>query len=329
MDKAQGQQSSTANQPLSVEDRLGNVEGAVFEMNKSSQLVFWRLVAGIFGVILVGVAIFTAYLWGQRRGFEEVKEAEFPFSRTKVTPTPDPTKDWEVYQSEEFRFEIKHPSYLFPGENVAPSGLKQGVVSFESEEICDPDNPALYINYNNQIFTKGVLISSEVVELAGLQVDLDLTSLPANNYCALSKKVEGGEFLQATVSFEKDGVEWVMIFRLRTAHSDSDLILFKQMLSTFKFSPLVSSGQEASCGKMTLSEAREIVLESECGQEGGLTGEFSCNEVTNTWWLGLDIQREGCAPACVVDTAGKEGEINWRCTDLVPSPGSSCSTCGR
>jgi len=44
---------------------------------------------------------------------------------------------------------------------------------------------------------------------------------------------------------------------------------------------------------------------------------YFCNENTGTFWIGLDIKKEGCNPACVVKLADKTAEINWRCTGLV------------
>jgi len=67
---------------------------------------------------------------------------------------------------------------------------------------------------------------------------------------------------------------------------------------------------------MNLSEAREIAVNSECGNR--LKDTYMCNEGTGTWWIDLDITREGCNPACVVNVVTGEAEINWRCTGLLP-----------
>ena len=71
---------------------------------------------------------------------------------------------------------------------------------------------------------------------------------------------------------------------------------------------------------MSLFEAKEIAVNSECGEnlkEPYL--EFSvCNADTGTWWIDLDIEKEGCNPACVVDIETKTAEINWRCTGVIP-----------
>jgi hypothetical protein len=69
--------------------------------------------------------------------------------------------------------------------------------------------------------------------------------------------------------------------------------------------------------RMSLEEAREIALKSECFEQGLPKETYMCNEYTGTWWLDLDVVLEGCNPACVIDVATKEAEINWRCTGLV------------
>ena len=67
--------------------------------------------------------------------------------------------------------------------------------------------------------------------------------------------------------------------------------------------------------KLSLSEAKEIAILSECGNK--LLDTYICNEITGTWWINLDIEKEGCSPACVIDVETKMAEINWRCTGLL------------
>jgi len=68
--------------------------------------------------------------------------------------------------------------------------------------------------------------------------------------------------------------------------------------------------------KLSLSEAKDIALLSECGDR--LKDTYICNEITGTWWINLDIEKEGCNPACVINVETKTAEINWRCTGLLP-----------
>jgi hypothetical protein len=69
--------------------------------------------------------------------------------------------------------------------------------------------------------------------------------------------------------------------------------------------------------EISLEEARLIAQTSECTAEGSLTDEASYNENSMTWWLGLDLEKQGCNPACVVDVKTLTAEINWRCTGLI------------
>lgn len=68
---------------------------------------------------------------------------------------------------------------------------------------------------------------------------------------------------------------------------------------------------------MSQDEAREIAQNSACIAEGELTGNSFYNDYTKTWWFDLDIEKTGCSPACVVNEATREAEINWRCTGLI------------
>jgi len=55
----------------------------------------------------------------------------------------------------------------------------------------------------------------------------------------------------------------------------------------------------------------------DCTREGNITEEYVYNEVTHTWWFEMDIEKEGCSPACVVYEDTVEIELNWRCTGLI------------
>lgn len=87
--------------------------------------------------------------------------------------------------------------------------------------------------------------------------------------------------------------------------------------------PLSKANEDAACvsrtGKsMLLSEAKQIARDSECDEEGNLEDNAICNADTATWWIDLNIVKENCSPACVVNIETKQAEINWRCTGLLP-----------
>jgi predicted lipoprotein with Yx(FWY)xxD motif len=77
---------------------------------------------------------------------------------------------------------------------------------------------------------------------------------------------------------------------------------------------------EENCS-MSYNEARQIAQGSACMNEGNLTNESVYNNITMTWWLGMDTVKPGCSPACVVYGENRTAEINWRCTGLIaPAP---------
>jgi len=68
--------------------------------------------------------------------------------------------------------------------------------------------------------------------------------------------------------------------------------------------------------KLSLSEAKKIAIQGQCGDK--LEDTYICNEGTGTWWIDLNIDKAGCNPACMINVETKIAEINWRCTGLIP-----------
>ena len=74
--------------------------------------------------------------------------------------------------------------------------------------------------------------------------------------------------------------------------------------------------------KLSLSEAMEIAINSECAEEGTVFMDTAYyNPDTFTWWIDVDVSnpKEFCPwPACVVSEATGEAEMNWRCMGVLP-----------
>jgi hypothetical protein len=70
---------------------------------------------------------------------------------------------------------------------------------------------------------------------------------------------------------------------------------------------------------MPLAEAVIIAQQSACTTAGSLTDNATYNPNAQTWWIDIDADKPGCAPACVVSAVDKTAEINWRCTGLLPT----------
>ncbi|MFH0876092.1 MAG: hypothetical protein V1859_09215 [archaeon] len=46
---------------------------------------------------------------------------------------------------------------------------------------------------------------------------------------------------------------------------------------------------------------------------------YFCNEGTGTYWINMNITKQGCSPACVISLEKNTAEINWRCIGaLIP-----------
>ena len=117
------------------------------------------------------------------------------------------------------------------------------------------------------------------------------------------------------------GGKEVFVFRGRTVSSGDVVFTYKrswedEILKTERYTIDVLAGRFE---EMSLSEAMTIASESECADAGPLMENASYNKFTGTWWIDVDAQKEFCpSPACVVNMATKQAEINWRCTGALP-----------
>jgi len=114
-------------------------------------------------------------------------------------------------------------------------------------------------------------------------------------------------------------------------HTVDELITFKEcieagnpIIESYPRQCETSDGRtfiEEFCSKkdtqelLTLIDAKQIAINSECGDR--LKEPSICNQDTGTWWIDLDIEKEGCNPACVIDVVTKEASINWRCMGVI------------
>ena len=87
------------------------------------------------------------------------------------------------------------------------------------------------------------------------------------------------------------------------------------LITTTTISPEEFCQKKDTNIKLSLSEAKEIAIQGQCGNK--LKDTYICNEITGTWWIDLDIEKAGCSPACVINVETKTAEINWRCTGLI------------
>lgn len=65
-------------------------------------------------------------------------------------------------------------------------------------------------------------------------------------------------------------------------------------------------------GSMSYSEAKDIAEDSPCGKYG-LKSYHYCSQTSGKWSIDLDIEKEGCKPACIINIETKSAQIDWRC----------------
>jgi hypothetical protein len=265
------------------------------------------------GVLILAGAAFGIYQYAQNQIPLEPTPTPLP-SETSVKEG-DPTADWETYTNTKYRYSIRYSkeSELFEvGETTStpPDEWQATGIRLDSLEIQ-------LLSYEN----KENLSSQDYAEKDAPNLNLTnkMTTIAGGKsaYQYDYIDVRDREFPTRVVTVASNGYIIELVGINKTGQTEFKV--FDLILSTFKFLPSESSDQEEEiCGGMTLSKAREIALESSCVEEGSLTGTSFCNENTGTWWIDLDIEKEGCAPACVIDVSTKEAVINWRCTGLIP-----------
>lgn len=100
-----------------------------------------------------------------------------------------------------------------------------------------------------------------------------------------------------------------MMFDSEAAYNAEDCICVDRLCE--------NSNLAINKASLTLAEARKIADSSDCVANAELEDTYFYNPSTETWWIDLDLEKEGCNPACVVDEETKTAEINWRCTGLI------------
>jgi len=53
---------------------------------------------------------------------------------------------------------------------------------------------------------------------------------------------------------------------------------------------------------LSIEEAFDIAENSECTEQGSLSDNYSYNNITKTWWINLDLEKQGCSPALLMKT---------------------------
>jgi hypothetical protein len=98
------------------------------------------------------------------------------------------------------------------------------------------------------------------------------------------------------------------------------VLLLCAALALISCAPAAAPQPPTPTPPMSLAEAQQIALQSDCMQVGRTKDTGVYNPNSNTWWIDLDATARGCNPACVVNVATKTAEVNWRCTGAAVPP---------
>lgn len=276
------------------------------------------------GVLLLAGAAFGVYKYAQRQLPLEPVEGPTPTPEV-VTPTPDPTANWETYMNEEYGYSIKYPQEIairedktqdyvyfeFPeqGKWIASLSIKH----YQNPQGLEPQSfwQKLFEEEKLEAQRKNWPTPIEPLESEIIKIDnLEGFQIRNSAYEAYQRATYSGKGkTMVAISFYDENPN--------DPFQEEHLVAFNSILSTFKFLEEENCVKTDTGESMTLTEAKEIALKSECVKEGNLKETYLCNDFTGTWWLDLEIDRPGCAPACMVNVVTKEAEINWRCTGLI------------
>lgn len=272
----------------------------------------FKILGGVLGILVFAGAVFGAYKIVQK----QAQPAPQPTPEVVATPTPDPTADWQTYTNKTFSYQIDYPVDWRTEEYYGGKGVhfispgKKDVIYLE----CSEDETKLPDVHENEAVGPGVVTHYvKHLDLKGMKAVQYIQGAPLEELWMYApwfytSFIEPERAIKCTLfkylHFEKDvKIDFELSIKAEQ--------VFNLVISTFRFL------EEESCVGMSLSEAKEIALESECVEEGNLKEEYFCNENTGTWWLDLEVGKPGCSPACVINVSTGEAEINWRCTGLI------------
>jgi len=254
------------------------------------------------------------------------------------------TEDWQVYQNEKYGYSFKYPEKCLLGP--LPGECKQSPPEERAQEcLCylnntNPDGASL----GTYTGTKSDLTGASFIVFHSIYVDrynppanTDLVEWLKENFSQpvgypeqdipdeTNAQVGGLEAVKIYTPFS--GMAWSQediffikddkLFRIGILDVDNEnnRELYDQILSTFEFFSVEANCTAKTGESMGLEEAKELAVAGEC--EDQLKETYNCNSDTGTWWIDLDVEKEGCYPACVVNVKTKAVSINWRCTGVI------------
>lgn len=206
----------------------------------------FKIIGGIFGILVFAGAVFGAYKFGQRQAQPAAQPTPTP--EVVATPTPDPTANWKTYIDTVYNYSIKYPPDWY--HRPTPTEGFGGVATFAnydpeeaSKEVGRPvpeDKIKIQIGVSIHSLKSGQTLREWLDEkekeeegMSQLEVISYSEIIIGENIEAIQKTITiGGASIQ-TIYFTRDSEVYFI------SGSSSSLTTFSStfnlMLSTFRF----------------------------------------------------------------------------------------------
>lgn len=225
----------------------------------------FKILGGIFGVLVFVGAVFGAYKFGQK----QVQPVPQPTPVVEATPTPDPTANWKTYTNAKYGYSIKYPEDMFYLEREAKLPRLQSVEFTKKEgpstgeipgvelTVYEDEGLSLELWFDKRSTTEPFEVSESPTifyyKVIGKE-EIDLNGNKGIRF--IDNQITGAPIPTVIVSNQN------LVVSIRGyyfVHDESLQDIYNLMLSTFRFTSEEAVGEKAYC-----KEPRPEVCTMEC-----------------------------------------------------------------
>lgn len=190
----------------------------------------FRILIGVFGVLVFWGAVFGAYKLGQRSIYPEPTEGLTPTPVVVVTPTAEPTANWKTYINTKLGFSLKYPQDWDPL-------LEESIHSTRSEVSFAPYFSIEVGVFYHQDKQRELTYQEVVKQFARTEEKPWETTLDGRPASRIENLIAA-----------KKSRNIYLISAYSLTRSPMDKQAFNLILSTFKFLPSADSGSSPQAG---------------------------------------------------------------------------------
>lgn len=164
----------------------------------------------------------------------EEKVVLIPSSSATLTPTPNPTADWQTYRSEKYGFEFKYPKDYLLHDSTNTGGIPAHDIQI-----------VLQKNGSEHIWIVRDYLGFENIQKAFERYFfIDINKVVTKEYKVNNYQILSGSFTAPVVSSTKAAIvsNGEVYVGFQTTFPEQEGEVLDQMISSFKFIPLTSSG---------------------------------------------------------------------------------------